>query len=410
MANELNLLLKATADKASAKTAVKDIQQEMKQVAYGGGAGLASKASDLAEKASKPDWKRVARETLDEERGRKQAKAEEAWEKEQERARAAALRKQSAPTIEERVRQSMRDKAHRQDIIDRLTPPKLPPPPGGIGGDIAGGAGKGILSSLGLGGFTLGPFAASATAATMAVIAMKKAIDAVTDAYRRGQQLYAKTLTSGGMSTGWVSQTANLSKVLGVGADDVWKYGVAIGKLSDKLKFATQVSASTANNLASAQWEIEIAKLNFQSLANVIANDAAPAIRKLADGLGQIAKFSTAAYKEVTTIKPEDNGLMKSAKAWLKIVGAVAWDRMTLGIGGLGKDTGAAPAAPADPKRQVMSSFERMGLIIGAGTGQNYAQKTAENTFKMATLLERLAGKDAKGAADLIFSNAQSVP
>ena len=48
---------------------------------------------------------------------------------------------------------------------------------------------------------------------------------------------------------------------------------------------------------------------------------------------------------------------------------------------------GEAPSPETSARRLQTSSWERMGLVLGAGGGQNYAKDTAANTKRIAEIL-----------------------
>ncbi len=260
---------------------------------------------------------------------------------------------------------------------------------------LSGPVGQKALGGLGLAG-TAGT--ALATGGVMAVLlavgaSIKLLITSLKETaktFDEARKLYAKTLLSG-MGLRFTAGRNNLADVLGVSEKEVLQFGAAIALIGPKLKFATDIMARTTPNLTSVAYEFEIMKKNLQALFMVMANDAAPAIRKFLDGISELIQMFTVFYQKFHEIIGKIASILASSfqpelVAIAKIIGA------------LGKDIGAAPQPQGLMKQLPVSALERMGLIVGGfGAGNDAPQRTAKATERTAKLLEKLVSQ-ASGA------------
>lgn len=287
-----------------------------------------------------------------------------------------------------------------------IQPPNIPPqtPAGGAapGGGGAGGGGNNrttlgqfgyrFASSFGLGrAAALGGAAglAGAGAAILvkeAIALLKKTFDEFVKTFSNAASLYSKALQSG-TGLNFTSRREGLASVLGVSSKDVYQFGQAVLFLQPRLQFATSILAKTAPNLAATAYEFRILKMNIEALFASMANDAAPELRKFADGLSQIVK----AIEDFNSKHHAGSFIAGFIKGLFPSVGVIA---------GAGKDSGPAPNPLAYMKQIQASAWERLGLVIGGMGGNNAAQETARNTKETAMGIKQLVrAAGVKGGA-----------
>lgn len=291
----------------------------------------------------------------------------------------------------------------------------------GLSGTKVGQNALGAVGLSGVGG------AALATGGIMGILlavgASLKALSAIIKetiaSYDQARKLYAKSLLSG-LGLQFTIGRGNLANVLGVSEKEVFQFGAAVAYIGPKLKFATDVMAKTTPNLTSVAWEFNILKTNLEAMFFTIANDAAPALRRLLDGFSQLTVEMTLLYG---ALKPTLNFIMDTlnSKVGKIFVGGLAGALVPGGgamldflksIGTLGKDSGAAPSPSAMMKQLPVSAFERMGFITGRGAMDDYARRTAAATEDTAKALNKLLMGGIPGipGSNLGFSNATSNP
>lgn len=260
---------------------------------------------------------------------------------------------------------------------------------------LSGPVGQKLLGGVGLAG-TGGTVAATATimpillAFGAALKGLQIAIRQTAAAYDDARKLYAHSLLSG-LGLQFTANRQNLADVLGVSEKEVFQFGAAVAFIGPKLKFASDVMARTAPNLTSVSYEFEILKKNLGAMFAVLANDAAPALRKFVDGLNVLIESLTRFF--------EKNKIGIALEAIFEgMIGSKVADI----IASKGKDIGPAPTPQGFMKQLPASALERMGLVVGGfGGGGDSAQRTAKATEKSAKLLEVLVrgASAARGAA-----------
>lgn len=299
------------------------------------------------------------------------------------------------------LRQGAKQLANMGSLFYNGPPPPVIPSKGGAGG-ASGGFGGSLLSKFGLGGGVAGIAAAlTYKGLNLAFESLTKTVKALMQTFENARQLYAKALTAGGLGIGPTARREALADIIGVSSKDVYQFGQAVLFLSPRLKFATDIMAKTTPNLTATAYEFKILKMNLEALFAVVANEAAPAIRKLTSALseyakaatmffekfhGAIAKFATGLSEILARVLHLPEGSVQVIKAVLALIASP------------GKDSGPAPQPLAYMKQIQASAWERMGLVIGGiGGGQEYARRTAVATEKTVNILQNGTFGTGKG-------------
>lgn len=220
-----------------------------------------------------------------------------------------------------------------------------------------------------------------------------KVVNEVFAAFDRARQLYAKSLMSGlGLeSTG---RRSMLASIIGVSEKDVFQFGSAMAYLSPRIQNASKIAAETAIPLTEVSYEFKILKLDMEALFNVLANDASGSIKTFVQAIDLITVsitnlINSPAFKFLagSAIKGVAGAILPNWLTGLFNSGA-AQAGINSAVGGGGK-----LGLPESHMRQLpASSWERMGLVIGGGMGQNYAKDTAKNTKEIADGIKKITG------------------
>lgn len=273
--------------------------------------------------------------------------------------------------------------------------------------------GANLMGKVGLSG-TGGAVAAAAavTAAAAAIgvalLALRHAIRATSEAFEEGRRQYARQLTSGGLAGGFVAQRSALASVLGVSEQQVMQYGEAVRFLNARLAFSSEILARTAPNTAAAAFEIRILNENLKAMWATIAADLAPEVRRFASGLSEVVKM-VINHKNllVNAFKTLMDGIVSV------ILGPINSILLKLGIRAIqaaGSDSGPAPTAATSINRLQASAWEKMGLIVGTSAQANPAKETAKHTAAMVPLLQHIANNMMPRSGLPVFSPTQASP
>lgn len=332
---------KADAAQAAAegKRMAQAVQQGASSVSYGGGAGPRKPVTGSSNRV----WEAY---------GRAQAEAELGAEKLRLRQEAAAKKL-------------------------RETPPPLPKQesPAGValrGFSALSATGVPYISTLV--NASLSPLGAAVAAVALQFVALRRVLSEYNDA----AALYSKALRSGGLSISYTAGKANLSSVLGVSEEDVLNYAQAVQYIGPKISQATRLQVEYNSTMTATAWEMRAAQQNLKSVWTVLAGEAAPAIRVFASAVNELAASSASAVKS-----PYGKTLL-----------SVLFPTMALGasFGSLGQ---GAPALTANMSRTPASSWERMGLGMGYGSGNSLliqnTRRTATGVENLKAVLEKLA-------------------
>ena len=270
------------------------------------------------------------------------------------------------------------------------------------GSSLAGPMGAGI-GAMAMG--ATGPIGIAIGAATAALAALKTAIMNTVQAYDQARQMYAKQLMSGGMARGFIVRQSQLADVLGVGENQVMQFGTAIGFLGHQLEFSTRTLTKTNPTLTAVSWQIKIMDQNFKALWASAASAAAPAVILLVRAISELAKGATKAANYIEDQKENmAAGAMKAAGAGtfgdLAGFGLKLWDQRM-------REKFKAPDVPVSINRLPASNWEKMGLVLGQGGGNDYQKKTADATSKAVVILAKILLKMAPGRGQTPAFNPQ---
>lgn len=299
-----------------------------------------------------------------------------------------------------------------------------------IGGPM-GGAVAGLLTKA-------NPAVAAVTAAMTALrFSVMKASQAMDDARR----LYAKSLTSG-LSMQFNAKRGAMAEALGVSEAEILQYGKQIDYLTEKFQVSSKVLAENARVLAATAWEATAFKKNMQALWAQLSGAMAPAIQEMIRGMnglietfmksdaivglgreiGVVINIISKAF-QVLGLALSGLGLIVQAAADTLTAAMVGWNNLLAKIPGAGKfgvthidadayagtkkmsegvmkqwknlfsgsDVKNAPGPQAHMKQMPASTWERMGLVVGAGGGTNYQKMTADHTKEANKHLQSIA-------------------
>jgi hypothetical protein len=223
------------------------------------------------------------------------------------------------------------------------------------------------------------------------------------DAARR---MYAKQLQSG-LGAGFTVKRSLIADALGVGEDDVLRYGAAVGILNKKMEWAASTFAHTTPLLTTTGWKFKEMGANLAAASSQFVTAFKDVTDSLADWVSAKAKDWGDVFKGVEERRAmrkwtENKGVemgpwSKEHGHFFSRVGADGkYDKdfdekmKKLFNKDRGQD-GKAPTPTSFSSRMQGSAWEKMGLVLGAG-GSNHAQQTAQNTKRIATLMESLVG------------------
>jgi len=195
--------------------------------------------------------------------------------------------------------------------------------------------------------------------------------------------MYSKALGSG-LGIGFTTKRAVLAGVMGVAEQDVFKFGLAFQYLNPQIEWASRILARTNQNLTSVGWSFKIMDLNFKAFFADIANDAAPAVRRVSGAISDLVKAADAFYNQHK--KAGGVAVGAGALAAMPLTALAAFTAAFL-TGGR-KDLGAAPPPLPWMKQLPASRWEHMGLGIGATLQSDYARRTARATETLVQIAQ----------------------
>lgn len=295
-----------------------------------------------------------------------------------------------------------------------ISPPIIAPPvipaSGGAGGSginwnsAISGAG-GFMGRFGLSGaasaMRAGPIGVAIAAVVVGLLAMRRALQETVNAMERARQLYARQLTSGGLSAGFVAHRSALANVLGVGEQEVYHYAGAIKGLSERMAWSSKITAENYRGATEASWAWKALGEDIKAAWMRVANDLGPALRALANGLSVMVRLFSdlrQVFVDMAAKIPLLTANFRSMASLFAIAGTLAGggsikDALKAGREAFNSpfNTGTVDAGnpPASARRLAVSAWERMGLVLGVGGGTNWAEQTAKNTRQLVTLLSR---------------------
>lgn len=221
------------------------------------------------------------------------------------------------------------------------------------------------------------------------------------------RQVYAGSLQSGGLPIGFTSYRQTLAKIMGVAENEVFQYAKQIMWLNKQIAYSTSISAKHNLVLTESSWKMGVVKNDWKALMDSLAAAFAGPKNAISDWLHRIINTVTSNMQHVVTISERwgkavaMSAFMKSHGMKAEIVGGAArWVnksgqedpelRKKFDKEWEASQKNKFPAPEASARRYQTSPWERMGLVLGAGMGDNPAQKTAYNTGKMLQELQKM--------------------
>jgi hypothetical protein len=281
-----------------------------------------------------------------------------------------------------------------------------------IGKSLAGGTLKGAAM------MTAGLIAGTMLVGT-ALKGLAKIIGETIRSIQLASSTYANALVSGGLSLGFTTRRSMLASVMGVSEKEVFYYGRAIMFLNEKLAQSSKTIAYTSPLLTKVNWEWLAMKKNLSSVFSNTAFMLAPMLSRVMARLNSILEQFVKKQEDARTASETawnaEKEVLQKRKAVLEA--EMASGKSTgggyLGISRTGGSSylglrDADPATelahinaklkahePAPPpmsymKQLPVSSWEKMGLVIGGGGRANYDAQTAQNTRKIVEKLDGL--------------------
>jgi hypothetical protein len=284
--------------------------------------------------------------------------------------------------------------------------------------------GKGMVGgTLGGAAMATGLLVGVATALGIAFKALQVAVRDTLDAYENARKTYANALSSGGLPLGFTVRRMQLASVLGVSEKEVFQFGRQVMYLNDKLSWSGQIIAKTTPELARVGWEFKIVAENSKALWATIANKAAPALLILGEAINNfiqnLSKSPTQVYAD--ELKKNKESQAKGA-SWLKEnVPDWYWKVISLISPGASENANVGdklrakkvpdPIPPSAYMKQLgASAWEKMGLVVGGHGGINHAAQTARNTAKTVEAINHLRQSLIPRSGQEFFNPAYSNP
>ncbi len=190
------------------------------------------------------------------------------------------------------------------------------------------------------------------------------------------RQNYTKALTAGGLPLGFSTHRAMMAQVIGVGEKDVLQYASAIVYLSKRMESATKQIASDTIALTELSYSARALQVSFQAIQSAVTSQFAPALRNMLDA---IREFVDGARPYIAQFVAYQKGVIAG------LLGATG--NTALGALLAGAKAGELGAPSAFSRRPPISSWERMGVVVGIGGGTDYTKQTAANTRGILEIL-----------------------
>lgn len=192
----------------------------------------------------------------------------------------------------------------------------------------------------------------------------------------QARQNYAKALTSGGLPLEFTTRRNMLADAIGVGEQEVWQYANAVLYLNARIADATHSIAQSTPALAEFSYSSKALKYSTQAIRMSVTSEFAPAMRSVVDVIRET----------VDRLRPAAQGFAVYWKGTLAGILA-AQGNMSLAAMLARSKEGELGNPEAFSRRLPVSSWERMGLVVGMG-GNNPAAETARNTKTMVQLMQ----------------------
>jgi hypothetical protein len=256
---------------------------------------------------------------------------------------------------------------------------------GAMGRGLTAGGLPGLGSAVSAAG-TSGSAAAAAvlTAAALGVgVALKglmSVVRATAHAFEEAKKIYAKTMQSGGLPMGMVTQRSAVADAMGVSVEEMDRYANVVAYVGNTFKMSSEMLASTAPVLMGMS-------VNFSALGQDLKALGAELAYMLAPAINAVTIVIRGVILALAKIAEGFNWLFDQIYKGLKWVIELfpGGKAVTSKIGDIFRPTPDQPDAAT--KRLPASAWEKMGLVIGTGAGANYAKDTAANTKRIAEIL-----------------------
>jgi hypothetical protein len=274
--------------------------------------------------------------------------------------------------------------------------------------------GKGMVGgTLGGAAMATGVLVGAATALGVALMVLKKIVSETVSSFEYARSSYAKSLMSGGLGVGFSIRRAALADILGVSEKDVFKFGLQVQYLNERLKTSTSILSQYNPTLTETSWSMKLFWQDLKAFGAVLAARAPVqgAIKKIDEGTKAFAQaFQTRdmvkdmrEYAKIHGFGLSEPGLKAAFKmspeeyrAGLKFTSGInnplADQRARFETWSAQKHRGNIPPAMAFMDQLGASKWEKMGLVMGGGMGaQNHLRQIVANTKKTADAVGKWA-------------------
>jgi hypothetical protein len=250
----------------------------------------------------------------------------------------------------------------------------------------------------------------AATAAGTALIALRTIVGETVKAYAQGANLYKRSMT-GGMGLQFESKRGILASILGVGENDVPRYGSQTSYLMPKISESAKILADTAPALTKVNWEFNVLKVDISALAAKLASNAGPAVMKFITHLDVLVKFLT---KSSDVISRDFSMIKKTSPLyWFHRLTEAASNKL-YGVTqsqvdkAYGGNASNFPTPNAWMKQLPASAWEKMGLVTFGGQ-VNYQKQIAQATRETVQELRKMGTQLMHAGGHVLFGMHPSV-
>ena len=274
--------------------------------------------------------------------------------------------------------------------------------------------GKGMVGgTLGGAAMATGVLVGAATVLGVALMGLKKIVSETGSEFEYARSSYAKSLMSGGLGVGFSIRRAALADILGVSEKDVFKFGLQVQYLNERLKTSTSILSQYNPTLTETGWSMKLFWQDLKAFGAVLAARAPVqgAIKKIDEGTKAFAQaFQTRdmvkdmrEYAKIHGFGLSEPGLKAAFKmspeeyrSGLKFTSGINNplddQRARFETWSAQKHRGNIPPAMAFMDQLGTSKWEKMGLVIGGGMGaQNHLRQIVVNTKKTADAVGKWA-------------------
>jgi hypothetical protein len=272
------------------------------------------------------------------------------------------------------------------------------------GGGSGGGAMSGLMQAAAIGVGTLigGPIGAAvagiltkvhpvARATAAAMFILRRAVQETGRALEDARQTYVKAVGSG-MGLGMQAFRGTLARVIGVSENEIFTFGDAIQKFSEKLRMSREVIKATTPELAYASMNWNVMMENVKAAFEAWVVKLTPVVNLISDLVSKFAALAIVLAQVAGAIQNVIHMLAVSLQAFAGWFGPGAGG--VAGIASFIERITRRGAANGELTSQTWmhqmraSPWERMGLVVGAAGGRNYNRETAHNTMRISQQMQ----------------------